>query len=62
MIKRPWPKKNNIYCESGKVLGTSGVNRALIPPPIPQKNDTSKNSLFSVNKNIPMKMVERLHM
>ena len=35
--------KNKINCGSGKVLGISGVTNALIPPPIPQKKDTSKN-------------------
>ena len=61
IIKSPWPIKNNINCGSGKVLGISGVINALIPPPIPQKKDTSKNILFSVSKNIPINSVDKLH-
>ena len=53
--------KNKINCGSGKVLGISGVTNALIPPPIPQKKDTSKNIRFYVRKNIPINNVDKLH-
>ena len=60
-INNPWPTKNKIYWGSGKVRGTSGVTRALIPPPIPQKKETSKKILLFVNKKTPINIVDRLH-
>ena len=54
--------KNSKYTGSGNVKVTSGVIRAFIPPPMPQKNATSKNILFLVRRNIPIKKPDKLHM
>ena len=60
-IKKPCPTKKRIKWGSGKLLGISGVSNAFSPPPIPQKKETSKNNLFFVNKKIPIKRVDKLH-
>ena len=60
-INNPCPTKKSTYCGSGKFLGTSGVSNALSPPPIPQKKDTSKNIRFFVSRNIPINIVDKLH-
>ena len=50
----PCPENNVIKSRSGKVNSTSGVRRAIVPPPSPQKYAKSKKRWCLVSKKRPV--------